>query len=204
MHEIHRGKSTPRWAWTKYLIPHVAIADLPAMVVIALSGGLIAGAFGAVHDLWTFSISREYFTKVKFKSFAYANLGLGDQVFSACVGFLAAGIVGLFAAWFLARRFYIRESSRVSSIQIARGFLFIFVCTIIADGLGYAYGLWRGPDADYSAWFWAIEKYQIEDRYNFVRVAYIHNSAYMGGGTGFLLALIRLKSVQMSNDSIRA
>src|SRR5436190_8929252 len=127
---MDRGPSTPRFAWTKYLIPHVAIADLPAMAFIALTGGLIAGVFGAFHDLWTFSISTEYFTKVKFKSFAYANLGLGNQVFAACVGFLAAGIVGLFAAWFLARRFYKRGSQKHAYLQIARGFLAIFVCTI--------------------------------------------------------------------------
>jgi hypothetical protein len=200
---MDRGQSTPRSAWTRHLIPHVAIADLPAMAIIALAGGLIAGVFGALHDWWTFSISTEYFTKVKFKSFAYANLGLGNQAFAASVGFLAAGIVGLFAAWFLARRFYNRDSRKHAYVQIARGFLFVAVCTIIADGLGYGYGLWRGPDADYSAWFWAVEKYHIDDRYSFVRVAYIHNSAYIGGGIGFLLALLCIRPVEKADDSKR-
>ena len=49
-----------------YLVPRIPREDLPAMLRIALVGGVVAGAYGILHDQITYSISPEYFTKLKF------------------------------------------------------------------------------------------------------------------------------------------
>src|SRR5512137_2235558 len=87
----------------KYLVPRIALTDLPSMFAVALIGALVAGGYGVLHDQVTYSIAPEYFTNLKFKQFHFANLGLGDRVFVSAVGFLATWWVGLIAAWFLAR-----------------------------------------------------------------------------------------------------
>ena len=69
---------------------------------------------------------------------------------------------------------------------------------IIASGLlfgaiGFGYGLWRGPDADYSSWTWAFREFKITDKWSFVRVAYIHNAGYLGGLVGLVVALVAIR-----------
>jgi hypothetical protein len=178
------------------LYPRISAAEFKACILIATVGGLVAGMFGVVHDLWTYSIGPEYFTKVKFNAFWFANLGLGNREFAGTIGFLAAGSAGFFVTWFLARRLNTGILKPGALRIVATSYLFIAFCVLLAEILGYGYGLWRGPKADYAAWYWAIEKYRVEDVWNFVRVAYIHNSAYLGGGIGLLLALWRMRPPQ--------
>jgi hypothetical protein len=73
-------------------------------ILVAIIGGLIAGAYGIVHDQVTYTIAPEYFTKLKFHQFHYADFGLGNRIFAATIGFLATWWVGAIAAWLLARR----------------------------------------------------------------------------------------------------
>jgi hypothetical protein len=177
----------------KYIVPRIALADVPPMILVALIGGVIAGLYGIIHDQITYSISPEYFTKLKFEQFRYADLGLGDRVFVSTIGFLATWWVGFIAAWFLARRLIPNQPRDQAYQQIRTG----IVC-IIAFGLsfgigGYGYGLWRGPDADYSSWTWAVREFKIRDTWSFVRVAYIHNAGYLGGLIGLVVALVTIR-----------
>jgi len=87
----------------KYLVPRIALGDLPSICGVALIGAVIAGVYGVIHDQITYAISPEYFTHIKFKQFHFADVGLGDRAFVATIGFLAASSVGLIIAWFLAR-----------------------------------------------------------------------------------------------------
>ena len=73
------------------------------MLGYALVGALFAGIYGMVHDQVTYSICPEYFTRLKFSQFRYANFGLPPRVFVVEIGFLASWWVGLFAGWFIAR-----------------------------------------------------------------------------------------------------
>lgn len=173
----------------KYLVPRIALADAAPMILVALVGGVIAGVYGALHDQITYSISPEYFTKLKFHQFRYADLGLGDRVFASTVGFLATWWVGFLAAWFLARRLIPRQPRERAYRQIRRGILCILAFGLSFGMAGYGYGLWRGPEADYSSWTWAIRELKITDTWSFVRVAYIHNAGYLGGLIGLVVAL---------------
>src|SRR5580700_8579924 len=83
--------------------PTFPAKQFPAMLCIALLGAVVAGMYGALHDQISYSISPEYFTKLKFRQFSYADFGWPHRVFASEVGFLATWWVGLFAGWFLAR-----------------------------------------------------------------------------------------------------
>jgi hypothetical protein len=176
----------------RFIIPKVRIADIPPMIGVSLVGGLIGGLYGIAHDQITYAISPEYFTKLKFHQFHYADFGLGNRVFASTIGFLATWWVGVIAAWFLARRLIPNQSRRSAYRQIRKGIAWIFLFGLSFGMLGYSYGLWRGPNADYSSWQWAIQELKITDTWSFVRVAYIHNAGYLGGLVGLVFALVAI------------
>lgn len=173
----------------RYLIPHFPLRDFPAMLGVAVVGGLLAGLYGVVHDQVTFSISREYFTHLKFEQFQYADFGWGERAFVGTIGFLATWWVGLLAAWLLARRLIPGQPRGRAYRQILAGFGVILASGTLFGFAGYAYGLLRGPGADYSSWHWAVKLFEITDVWSFVRVAYIHNAGYLGGLFGLIAAL---------------
>jgi len=163
------------------------------MLGFAFLGAVIAGAYGIVHDHITFSIGPEYFTKLKFDQFAWANLQLGDRFFVSCIGFLATWWVGLIVGWVLARRLVPNQQRATARRKILRGFAIVFT-TGIAFGLGgYFYGLLGGSDGDYSDWAFALRRIEIDDMWSFVRVAYIHNAGYLGGLVGLVLTFFFVK-----------
>jgi hypothetical protein len=185
----------------KYLIPRIRMADLPPMIGVAIVGGLIAGAYGIVHDQITYTISPEYFTKMKFHQFNYADFGFGNRVFVSAIGFLATWWVGFIAAWLLARRLIPNQSRRTAFRQIRKGIVCIFAFGLSFGILGYLFGLWRGPNADYSNWDWAFQQFDIADKWPFVRVAYIHNAGYLGGFIGVVAALITIRPTKSTVPS---
>ncbi len=191
----------------KYLIPRIALTDLPPLIGVTILGSVVGGLYGVVHDQITYSISPEYFTKMKFAQFQYANFGLSDRVFVAIIGFLATWWVGMFAGWFLARRLIPRQPRRAAYRQIRTGIGCIFACGLSFGAIGYLYGLWRGPEADYSSWRWAFQEFNIVDTWSFVRVAYIHNASYLGGLVGLIVALVAIRphrNESTDNNSVPA
>ncbi|MBC7854004.1 MAG: hypothetical protein IAF94_11250 [Pirellulaceae bacterium] len=173
----------------RYLIPQVALRDLPPMFGVGIVDAIIAGTYGILHDQVTFSISPEYFTKLKFEQFRWANLGLPERVFVAEIGFLATWWVGLFCGWFLARRHIPGQSPISAWRKIMIGCGIILLCALPSAGAGFGYGSWRGPNADYSPWRTMLDFLHIEDHWSFIPVAYIHNASYLGGLIGLILAL---------------
>jgi len=177
----------------KYLIPRIRKTDLPAMIGVAIVGGLMAGIYGIVHDQITYAISPEYFTKLKFHQFSYANFGFGDRIFVSTIGFLATWWAGFIAAWFLARRLIPNQPRQAAFRQIRHGFICVLIFCVSFGVLGYVVGLWHGPRADYSSWNWAFEQFDIAEKWPFVRVAYIHNAGYLGALLGLVVALIVIR-----------
>jgi hypothetical protein len=178
----------------RFVIPRIALRDLPPMIAVAVSGAIVAGIYGILHDQITYTISPEYFSKLKFDQFRYADFGLPNRVFVAEIGFLATCWVGLFCGWFLARRLIPKQPKRRALRQISIGFAIVLACALLASMVGFGYGLWRGPGADYSSWDVTLDYLDIEDKWSFMRVAYIHNAGYLGGLAGLILALIVVRS----------
>jgi hypothetical protein len=179
------------------LYPKLRLKSLPAMFGLALLGALFAGLYGVLHDQITYSISPEYFTRMKFEQFHYANFGLPPRVFVGEIGFLATWWVGFFAAWFIARITIPAFPRRAAFRKSLDGFLIMFAFTTAASVSGYIFGALHG--SDYSSWAIFRSMYGLLDLPAFVRVAYIHNASYLGGLMGLIAALVYLRIVRQSS-----
>jgi len=158
------------------------------MFLYGVIGTLLAGFYGAAHDQITYSISPEYFTRVKFLQFHYADFGSPPRIFAAEIGFLASCWVGFFAAWFLARVTVPAFSKSTVRQHMLKGFGIIFGLTLAGGIVGFVWGALR-IRSDLSAWQIVCEKLSVADVPHFVEVAFIHNGSYAGAILGFLIAL---------------
>ena len=177
----------------QYLFPKVKLKLLPRMFGVALVGAFVGGCYGVLHDQITYSISHEYFTKLKFDQFQYANFGFPPRIFVAEVGFIAVWWVGLFSAWFLARIAVPTWPTQVAFKKCLLGFLIIFGFAFLASSIGYLIGL---RHSDYPKWRDFCEGLGVVDIPAFVRVAYIHNAGYLGGFIGLVSAIIILRRMK--------
>ena len=184
----------------RLLLPRIALRDLPPMFGVALVGAVVAGVYGMLHDQVTYTISPEYFTKLKFHQFDYADFGFPNRVFVAEVGFLATWWVGFVCAWFLARRMIPGQARPEALRKISVGFAIILGCALLSASIGFGYGLWRGPGADNSAWELRLSLLGVERGWSFIRVAYIHNASYLGGLVGLILALACVRRAGTSEE----
>ena len=177
------------------LYPKLRLAWLPGMLRYAVVGALLAGVYGILHDQVTYSISPEYFTRLKFSQFHYLNFGFPPRVFVAEIGFLATRWVGFLAGWFIARITVPVFAPAVSSRHTIHGFLILFAFALASSVVGYVLGILHG--ADYSGWEALASTLEIIDLPGFVRVAYIHNASYLGGLIGLIAALIYLRKLKV-------
>lgn len=178
------------------LYPKLRAAWLPAMLGYALLGALIAGLYGVIHDQLTYSISPEYFTRLKFAQFHYADFGLPPRIFVVEIGFLATWWVGFIAGWFLARVSVPAFPPAEARRHCFRTFACMLACAFAASLMGFGLGLLRGPKADYSAWQGFATTHGVLDLPAFVRVAYIHNASYLGGLIGWIIGLLYVYQVK--------
>jgi hypothetical protein len=182
------------------LYPKIRLAWLPSMLRYAMLGALLAGLYGILHDQVTYSISHEYFTRLKFAQFHYADFGLSPRVFVAEMGFLAAWSVGFIAAWFIARLTVPAFPPPLQFRHTIQGVLIILACALASSFAGYILGLWHG--SDYSAWEAFASEMGVVDLPDFVRVAYIHNASYLGGLVGLIVAIFYLRKLRTPNPPV--
>ena len=179
----------------KLLVPRFPICRLPIMLRIAVYGAVISGGYGIVHDQISYSISPEYFTKMKFRQFAWANLGWPPRVFASEVGFLGTWWVGLFAGWFIARA-GVEEIPAVSRRKcIIRSFAIVFIFTVLSGAVGCVLGIVVTHVSALDTWRdaqWALD---LEDLRSFVIVAYLHAAGYLGSLVGLVLAIWYVRNV---------
>ena len=169
--------------------PKIALRTLPVMFGFAIMGALIAGTYGILHDQITYTISPEYFTKLKFVQFHYADFGFPRRVFVGEVGFLATWWVGFVAAWFLARLSVPTWPTRKAFQYTLTGFGIIFGSAMVAGAIGGVLGYYRRSNSDFSGWQDYAVMNGVGDLPVFVNVAYIHNAGYLGALAGLIAAL---------------
>lgn len=171
----------------RWLVPSVPFRMLPRMLGIACLGAGIAGTYGVIHDQITYTLSEEYFTRLKFDQFRYADFGLHPRVHVAEIGFLATWWVGFFSAWFLARIAVPAWPGKQAMKRCMGGILLILVCTFVAAWIGNGIGLHR--PANDEAWQEFCDPLGVVDVPAFVRVAHIHLAGYVGALVGLVGAL---------------
>jgi hypothetical protein len=175
-----------------WLNPNLPKGQFALMLRTSLAGALCAGGYGVLHDQITFTVSPEYFTKLKAVQFARADFGWPVRVFVGTIGFLATWWLGLIAGWLLARLTVGRHSAPEAIRKCMHGFGVMTLCAAMGGGVGYLYGT---LDRDISDWQEVAASLNIQDLRRFVCVAYIHLAGYIGAGLGLLIALFRCARV---------
>lgn len=173
-------------------------ATTASLIGIALSTALFAGVYGAVHDQVSFTISPEYFTKMKFHQFAYANFGWPPRVLAAEVGFLASWWVGLIGGWILARRglaelvakqwMYLPKALVVAGATAA-------ACGTVGATLGMVAS--RGDVSDWNEYQRFLD---LQDLRGFIVVAYLHWASYLGGVAGIIVSARYVKAASKRSN----
>jgi len=171
----------------RLLVPHLGRGEFARLIRWALAGALVAGAFGIVHDQITFSISPEYFTRIKFDQFAAFRGNLPPRGFVAVIGFLATWWFGLIATWLLARAAGatgLRERLPAAWLAIALG-----AC------VGGAIGALAAPHffLSHAAWCEAATALGVHRLPSFAKVAGIHLGSYTGAAIATFFLLFRWK-----------
>jgi hypothetical protein len=163
------------------------------MLRFAALGALIAGAFGAVHDQVTYTISPEYFSRMKFSQFAYANFGWPTRVFVAEIGFLASWWVGFFVGWFLSRTAVPRFTPEEAKRRVTRGFVVTFGSASAGALIGWLTGnaFAAEPPAAIAE---VAANLGVQDLAAFTKVACIHYGSYGGATLGLLVAFLMMRS----------
>lgn len=175
----------------------MSFARLGASLRIAAAGAVVASAYGAVHDQVSFTISPEYFTRLKFEQFAWADpraSGAPDRVFVGLIGVLATWSVGLVAGWTLAR-FGFREPETASWRDVVRALGLVLgvaaTCGVVGGVLGWIAS--RGDLRGWEEWRVGLE---LRDVPSFVVVAWLHWASYLGGAAGVVVAVLRVRRAE--------
>jgi hypothetical protein len=172
--------------------PEIPLRRLPVLVGMTVGGALVAALYGALHDQISYTISVEYFTKMKFHQFAYANFGWPPRVFAAEVGFLATWWIGLIGGWNLARlglaelwvtgsrQYTLRAFALMTAVAAAVGALGVLVAIVKIQ--------LKGLESE-SDWQAALG---LQDLRGFVIVA-LHAASYLGGLLGLVCAALYVR-----------
>src|SRR4029079_11000585 len=152
---------------------------LPAMLGIAAFGAVLAGCYGALHDQISYTISPEYFTKVKFEQFRYADFGWPPRVMASEVGFLASWWVGMIGGGILARVGLDQLPATTRKKGIASAFAIVFITALLFGIVGMSLGFLESRSNDLSGWMhWQLELH-LTDLRSFIIVAYLHAASYL-------------------------
>ena len=159
-----------------------------AVAKLSIFGAIIAGLYGVFHDQITYSISPEYFTKMKFAQFHYADFGLSKRFFVAEIGFLATWWVGAFCSFVLALIAVNLWPEKQAFRRVMPGIGIILGITAVT-GVIFAIRGRLLPASELEEWVTYSFAYGLEDLPAFVQVAFIHNGSYLGGLIGLIAAI---------------
>ena len=173
------------------LYPRFSWKATVRLFILSVTGALIAGIYGVLHDQITYTLSPEYFTKFKFGQFHDADPGLGDRAFAGVIGFLATWWIGLIVGWAMGRLSMGKEHLPQPRLAI-RGMLITFGTCVLFGVLGYIYGSIAREEPPESWTVWQ-KNYQIAYIADFNRVGCIHNMGYIGGVVGSILGGIYVR-----------
>jgi hypothetical protein len=185
----------------RWLFPRFPLARLPVMVRTALLGAVIAAGYGAAHDQLSYAISPEYFTRFKFRQFAWANVGWPPRLYASEVGVLATWWVGLVAGWLLARAGLAELPAGERWGKTWRAFGIVFVPAVVGGLIGWGSGV-AVAGGDLSGWGEWQRTLELADLPAFVVVAHLHAGGYLGALAGLVLAVVYVRrSLSRSRQS---
>ena len=175
---------------------HLIKAALARMLILPISvfaACIIAALYGGAHDIVTFHISPEYFTKFKFIQFQVTKLLVPNVVKAICVGVKASWWMGIFIGFFVGMPLLFARWDQVVGLYRLGSGLVIGCAVLGAVSFGFFV-------TDYSGYFLPTD---IADRDAFYRVGSIHNGSYFGGAIGTAIAVIVLSVMQRREKTRR-
>jgi hypothetical protein len=146
----------------------------------------MAGIYGFLHDQISYSVSMEYFTKLKFHQFRVPN-SLHNRI--------GAGIVGIMATWWMGLLIgiiiipiglIIPKWKNYLKIML-KTFIYITITALIIGIIALIYGLIK-YNADNLPYFNIPDG--VIDKEKFCVVGNMHNFSYIGGIIGVLVGII--------------
>ena len=164
------------------------IKKLGIFIVLILMAPFIGGLYGIIHDQITYTISPEYYTKLKFYQFGLVGLNEewnpeSPRLYVALVGFLATWWMGIIIGLILGLLGLLLQDWKIMFQVVLRAIIIAVIITILAGFVGLIYG---------SAFFqhanWKLP-INIIDEKSFIIVGSMHNFSYLGGLIGLIIGI---------------
>ena len=185
------------------LYPKLSVHGAGRLVTVALVGAVVGGLYGALHDQISYSISPEYFTKMKFHQFAYANFGWPERVFASEVGVLASWWVGMISGWILGRVGYDFVPAEDATKCVLKAFAILVGVAVISGVVGILLGVYQLSDNGVADWQDWSDDLRLDHVREFAIVAYLHGASYLGAVLGLGAAVVYLVRCRRKQQNIR-
>ena len=152
---------------------------IPILFLVAC---ILAGAYGALHNQISYSVSPEYFTKFKFHQFGMIHFQ--DRLGASFVGWAAAWWMGIVIGIILIPLGLIIQGVSTYFWVMLRVFGIVVLTTLLVGLVALAVAHFF-IDANAAG---EISRYgnEIENDVAFARAGYMHNFSYLGGLLGIL------------------
>ena len=151
---------------------------------------LVAGAFGALHDQISYTVSHEYYTRFKFHQFGLLNDGIPERIRAAEVGFLASWWMGIPLGLLIGVMGLVQRSAEQMRRALCWSLMFVIAFTFAFALIGLLYGHYQTQQFDLAAYTgWYIPQ-GLEHPRSFLCAGYMHNCAYLGSVLALPIVLI--------------
>ncbi len=184
---------------TAWLYPRVK--NFRNILPFLILGGVLGAVFGITADQITYTISPEYYTYHKFIQFSFADFGLPPRIFIIIIGCLAGGSAGVVLSWLPARIRFNSENTGTAGKDVFRYQLRIIIWAAAGGILGCAAGLIHTRVFGISSFMGWEDLIPGSELPCFAITGYMHNLAYLGGFTGLITSVIRLKRAAIINEA---
>lgn len=163
---------------------------LLVFILLIFIGIGVAGVYGALHNQISYTVSPEYFTKLKFQQFGYTDAQMPERIRASYVGFAASWWMGIPIGFLIGIVGFIhRDYQRMWKISL-QAIIVSVLFTLIFGLCGLAYGFLQTVnfnEFDYRYWYLPDD---VTDLRRFLCAGYMHNSAYLGGVLSIFAAWI--------------
>jgi len=144
----------------------------------------IAGAYGAIHNQVSYTVSPDYFHAFKFLQFQFPE-SLRHRGGASLVGWLASWWMGIAIGPLLYMTYHRRLQAAPSASQMCRGLAITLVVTAIVGAL--ALGIAQLTVSHESVHF---APQAAKDPLAFSRAGILHDGSYLGGVLGTIIACV--------------
>ncbi len=157
-----------------------------ALIVLLVCAMAVAGAYGAVHNQVSYTVSEEYFTRLKFEQFRI-DPQFHNRLGAAAVGFRASWWMGIPIGLVLGAMSWLHDGFPRMVREGLLAFGVVAATALVIGVLGLGYGLVATADKPE---LFRRDWTEITHRRAFSCAGAMHNASYLGGGLGILVGAV--------------